>query len=385
MVDLRPWVLESHISRIASEIQEVELGRKRLAETFRKVKKKDIFDVIKRSGFLDVFEEKLAYPVSSVKLEGMRIAAVDGGMISRSFHGIDLMLIRAVAAIFVYGSEGRVQVEYFPREYPPPAIVSNLEPLSRSDYEVSASLERLMAEIKVAIDSQMRHPMDIIILDGAILPLPSDKPSSPLLFKKYEKVVKLFEKLYKVSTDNGILLAGVVKDSRSTRFLQILSRLAPLLLDKIEELRDLLSFDYRRVIQRSRDTEFLFRFLDVGERTTTFKYAESSEKYGPLRDLRQEWAERLNVFYLKPVELDSPLRIEYLSSDPNPIKTVQKISSLVYSLSCHHPEFGLPSVQVEAHAQAKLLETDLDFIYDQIVQKTGISPSLMKLRKTYGL
>ncbi len=385
MVDLRPWVLESHISRIASEIQEVELGRKRFAETFRRVKGMDVFDLVERGGFLDVFEKKLAFPVSPMSLEGMRVAAVDGGMISRSFHGVDLMLIRAVAAIFIYGSEGRVQVEYFPREYPPPSIVSNLEPLSRSDYEVSASLERLMAEIKVATDSQMRHPMDIIILDGAMLPLPGDKPSSSLLFKKYEMVIKSFEKLYKVSTDNGVLLAGVVKDSRSTRFLQILSRLAPPLLNKVEELRDLLSFDYRRIIQRSRDTEFLYRFLDVGERTTTFKYAESSEKYGPLRDLRQEWAESLNVFYLKPVELDSPLRIEYLSSDKNPIKTVQKISSLVYSLSRHHPEFGLPSVQVEAHAQAKLLETDLDFIYDQIVQKTGISPSLMKLKKSYGL
>ena len=170
MVDLRPWVLESHISRIASEIQEVELGRKRLAETFRRIKDKDIFDMVQRSGFLDVFEKKLTYPVNSVKLEGMRVGAVDGGMISRSFHGIDLMLIRAVAAIFVYGHEEGVQVEYFPREYPPPAIVSNLEPLSRSDYEVSASLERLMAETRVAIDSQARHPMDIIILDGSILP-----------------------------------------------------------------------------------------------------------------------------------------------------------------------------------------------------------------------
>ncbi|MGQ9720882.1 MAG: DNA double-strand break repair nuclease NurA [Candidatus Jordarchaeum sp.] len=386
MVDLRPWVLESHISRIASEIQEVELARKKLAEAFRRIKDKEIFDLVQRSGFLDVFEKKLAYPVSPVKLEGMRVGAVDGGMISRSFHGIDLMLIRAVAAIFVYGSEGRVEVEYFPREYPPPAIVSNLEPLSRSDYEISASLERLLAEIKVATDSQGRHPMDIIILDGAILPQPSDRPSSPSLFKKYETVIRSLEKLYRISTGNGILLAGVVKDSRSTRFLQILSRLSPLLLGKVDELKDLLSFDYRRIIQRTRDTEFLYRFLDVGERTTTVKYAENSEKYGPLKDLKQEWAEKLNVFYLKPVELDSPLRVEYLSSDVNPIKTTQKISSLIYSLSCHHPEFGLPTVQVEAHAQAKLQETDLDFIYDQIVQKTGITPSLMySKRRAYGV
>nr|MDO8079741.1 DNA double-strand break repair nuclease NurA [Candidatus Freyarchaeota archaeon] len=385
MVDLRPWVLESHISQIASEIQEMEKGRKRLADTFRRIKEKSIFDLVPRDGVLDVFEKKLAYPVSPTKLEGLKVAAVDGGMISRTLHGVDLMLIRAVAAIFAYGSEGRVQVEYFPKEYPPPAIVSNLEPLSRSDFEVSASLERLLAEIKVAVDCQMRHPMDILILDGAILPLASDRPSSSLLFKKYENVVKSYEKLYKVSSDNGILLVGVVKDSRSTRFIQILSRLAPLFIDKVEELKDLLSFDYRRVIQRSRDTEFLYRFLNVGERTTVLKYVENSEKYAPLKDLRPEWAERLNIFYLKPVELDTPLRIEYLSNESNTLnlKIVQKIASLIYSLSRHHAEFGLPSVQVEAHYQAKLLETDLDFIYDQIIQKTGLIPSLMK--KTYGL
>jgi len=387
LVDLRPWVLDSHISRIASEIQELELGRGRLAETFRRVKEKDIFDMVDRGGFLDVFERRLSYPVIPAKLDGLKVAAVDGGMISRTFHGVDLMLIRAVAAIFTYESEGRVQVEYFPKEYPPPAIVSNLEPLSRSDFEVSSSLERLMAEIKVAIDCQERHPVDILILDGAILPLASDRPSSTSLFKKYEGVVKLFEKLYKVSSDNGILLAGVVKDSRSTRFVQIISRLAPLLINKIEELKNLLTFDYRRVIQRSRDTEFLYRFLDVGERTTVLKYVESYEKYPPLKDLREEWAERLNIFYLKPVELDTPLRIEYLSEAPNTLgpKIVQRISSLIYSLSRHHAEFGLPSVQVEAHYQAKLLETDLDFIYDQIVEKTGMSVSLMKIKKAYGL
>lgn len=249
-------------------------------------------------------------------------------------------------------------------------------------------MERLQAEIKVAIDCQMQHPMDILILDGAILPLASDRPSSPLLFKKYENVVKSYEKLYKVSSDNGILLVGVVKDSRSIRFIQILSRLAPLLIDKVEELRELLSFDYRRIIQRSRDTEFLYRFLDVGERTPILKYVESNEKYAPLKDLRPEWAEKLNIFYLKPVELDTPLRIEYLSDEPNNLnpKIVQKISSLIYSLSCHNAELGLPSVQVEAHYQARLLETDLDFVYDQIIQKTGMNNiSLMTLRKTYGL
>jgi len=385
LVDLRPWVLESHISRIASEIREVERSRKRLAEVFRKIKDRDISGLLGRAGFLDIFEKKLAYPVSPVGLEGMRVAAVDGGLISRSFRGIDLMLIRAVAAIFIYGAEGRVEVEYFPKEYPPPSIVSNLEPLSRSDFEVSASLERLMAEIKVATDAQLWHSMDMIILDGAILPQTSDRPSSPPLVKKYGRVLKALEKLYRVSFDNGVLLAGVVKDSRSTRFIQILSRLAPVLLDKVEELKDLLAFDYRRVIQRTMDTEFLYRFLDVGERTAILRYAENSEKYAPLKDIGQEWAERLNVFYLKPVELDSPLRVEFLSSGADTIKTAQKISSLIYSLSCHHSEFGLPSVQVEAHAQARLLETDLDFIYDQIVQKAGMTPSLMKTRKTFGL
>lgn len=388
MVDLRPWVLESHISQIASEIQEAELGRKKLAEIFRRVKGKEIFELVSRDGVLDVFEKKLAYSISPANLEGLKVAAVDGGMISRNLHGVDLMLIRAVAAIFAYGSKGRVQVEYFPKEYPPPSIVSNLEPLSRSDFEVSASLERLMAEIKVAIDCQMRHPMDLLILDGALLPLASDRPSSYLLFKKYENVIKSYEKLYKVSSDNGVLLVGVVKDSRSTRIIQILSRLAPLFIDKVGELRDLLSFDYRRVIQRSRDTEFLYRFLDVGERTTVLKYVESSEKYAPLRDIRSEWAERLHIFYLKPVELDTPLRIEYLSNEPTTLnpKIVQKIASLIYSLSCHNAEFGLPSVQIEAHYQAKLLETDLDFIYDQIIEKTGMNNiSLMKIRKAYGL
>ncbi|MBS7287590.1 MAG: hypothetical protein KIH01_02265 [Candidatus Freyarchaeota archaeon] len=50
------------------------------------------------------------------------------------------------------------------------------------------------------------------------------------------------------------------------------------------------------------------------------------------------------------------------------------------ALSMHHPEYALPSVQLEAHAQAKLSEREMDFICDQLAHKIGVPPSLLKPR-----
>src|SRR3972149_8318649 len=50
----------------------------------------------------EIKDDKLIIPVSPSSLEGMKIAGVDGGLVKKSFHGIDLMLLRAIGVIFSY-------------------------------------------------------------------------------------------------------------------------------------------------------------------------------------------------------------------------------------------------------------------------------------------
>jgi len=188
--------------------------------------------------------------------------------------------------------------------------------------------------------------------------------------------------LYEKSMETNTILAGVIEDSRSTRFMQIINRILPHMIYKYPELRDLLNFDYRQVLRLMRDSDFLFRFLDVGERTLTFQYSENPYEHPILKDLKDRgWKQPIAVFYLKTVEFDIPLRIEYLTSKFNPITLANRLASIIYPLSSYHPEYATPSVIVEADARSRLLESDLEIVYDSLVHAMGITPSLLRLRR----
>lgn len=373
------WSLERQLESIASEVKRLEKGRNMLVDVLKRFKGEDMFDEEIRKSFSDIVEGRLAYPSPPVDLTGLKVAGVDGGMISRDLRLVDVIAVRAVAVVFKYEVGGRVRAYYYPEEHPPPKITFNADPLLQLDFEVSAGLERLSYELEVAINVQKEYDIDLLLLDGSLLPQVSDKPFTPGLEARYMKVLGLFEKLYRSCADNGISLAGVVKDTRSTRFVQLLSSVIPVLVERNEAFREILSFDYRLFIRSLLDSELFFRLLDKGERSMVLKYSDNPDAHPVLKDVSKKWRDKFYVTYLKPAELDRPIRVEFLAAG-NPISEVRKVASAVMALSMHHPEYALPSVQLEAHAQAKLAEREMDFICDQLAHKIGVPPSLLKTR-----
>jgi hypothetical protein len=217
------------------------------------------------------------------------------------------------------------------------------------------------------------------------VPLLLDKPpAASSLNRKYVEIILKYEQLFQKCLDHGVLLAGVIKDTRSTRFMTILGRVLPTLLSKIPELGKVRSIDYRPIVKRTRDSTFLYRFLQPGERTFTFRYAESGSKQAILKDFtKRDWGQEIYSFYLKPVPYDLPTKIEFLAPT-NPVKSAKRVASLILPISNQHAEFGVPSVLIEADARALLHETDLDYISDALshaVRTSGISPLLMKMRR----
>ncbi|MEM3512091.1 MAG: DNA double-strand break repair nuclease NurA [Candidatus Jordarchaeales archaeon] len=373
------WNLEKQLESIASEVKRLEKGRDMLVSVLRRFKGEEIFDEEIKKAFNDIVESKLAYPSPPADLTGLKVASVDGGLISRSLRVIDVIAVRAVAVIFKYEVGGRVSAYYYPEEHPPPKITFNADPFSQMDFDVSAGLERLSYELEVAINVQKQYDIDLLLLDGSLLPQASDKPYTPGLEAKYLKVLGLFEKLYRSCVENGVSLAGVVKDTRSTRFVQLLSSVIPTLVEKNKAFREILSFDYRLFIRSLLDSELFFRLLDKGERSMILRYSDNPNVHPVLKDVSKDWRDRFYITYLKPAELDRPIRVEFLATG-NPTGEVRKVASAIMALSMHHPEYALPSVQLEAHAQAKLAEKEMDFICDQLAHKIGIPPSFLKPR-----
>jgi hypothetical protein len=375
--------LDEAVNNIATEIKRLEDNKAQLGEILKEAKSSIDLSLLNRQMTNDILEEKFYYEVKPTDLAGLRVAGIDGGIVARSYQNIDLILTRAVAAIFTYGSNGKLEVGYFPEETPLPKMISSLQPSPILDFELRKTIERITCEIQLAIELQDYAKVDLIILDGSIAPQLSDRPPTySTLTHRYEKVVELYEELYKRCIESGTLLVGAVEDSRSIRYMQIIGRLIPHLVGKVPSLKKILDLDYRRVIQQTRDTEFLQRVLDPGERTPVFRYAEFPLDNAVFNDFRDKvWANLVNVFYLRTVEYDRPIRVEYLATESNQLLTAKKISSVVLPLSYHNAEYGMPSVLIEADARAHLLDGDIEIIYEQLVRKTGDSLILSKLRR----
>nr|MDO8133367.1 DNA double-strand break repair nuclease NurA [Candidatus Njordarchaeum guaymaensis] len=382
-VNRNNFKLDEAVNSIATEVKKLEEDRAKLGENLKKVKRSPELSVLSSQITNDILEDKFSFEVNPTNLVGLRVAGIDGGIVARSYQDIDLMLTRAVAAIFTYCPSGKLEVSYYPEETPLPNMISNLQPSPVSDFELGTSIERITCELQLAIELQNYAKVDLIVLDGSIVPQLSDKPPFySTLTSKYERVVALYEELYKSCIDSGTLLTGVVKDSRSIRYMQIIGKLIPHLIEKVPVLKSLLEFDYRKVVQQTRDADFLQRVLDPGERTFIFRYAELPLDYFIFNDFRNNtWADLVNVFYLRSVEYDRPIRVEYLATESNKPLTAKKIASVILPLSHHHAEYGIPSVLIEADARAHLLDGDIDVIYEQLVQKTGNALTFMKLRR----
>jgi hypothetical protein len=375
--------LDETVNNIASEIRRLEEDRAKLGSTLKDMKQDLVFSVLSPQITSDILEEKFSYEVKATDLAGLRVAGIDGGIVARSYQNIDLMLARAVAAIFTYGPSGKLQVSYFPEENPLPSIISNLQPSSILDFELRTSIERITCELQLAIALQDYAKVDVVVLDGSIVPQLSDRPSFySTLTGRYKKVIELYETLYKLCIDTGTLLTGVVGDSRSIRYMQILGRLMPHLIEKMPPLKKLLDFDYRRAVQQTRDTDLLDKILEPGERTPVFRYAESASDYAAFSDFTNKtWADLVNVMYLRTAQFDRPIRIEYLGTETNKVLTAKKIASVILPLSCHNAQYGIPSVLIEADARAHLLDGDIEIIYEQLAQKTGNPLLLTKMRR----
>jgi len=196
---------------------------------------------------------------------------------------------------------------------------------------VYRSLFRLKYEISLAIESLEKFSPKILMLDGSILPLPGDRPQdgnavSPL----YNEIIELYKKLYSLSIKKNCLLLGVIKDSRGKRFIETIESNI-----------------------KTSDTFFLDYLLNEKERTSVMNY--SDKKQAILKDLG-EFSDKLKLFYIKSVQGDRPMRIEFLDNGTAP----DTIASLVYSLSALNSNYAYPSILIEADLCAALDQRQIE-------------------------
>jgi hypothetical protein len=346
--------MRERIREIAESITRLDDARKTIAEGMRE---KGI-DVLP-----DALERGMIHTVA-LKPIGLKIAAVDGGLLAQEFHGFDLIMSRAVAVLFAYSNSKLSSHKYHPSSLPESEIEVTYT-MDTHEFQRFKSLFRLKLEISTAVEACEKFSPDYLLLDGSIVPQISDKPGPEEREPRalYEQIISLYSKLYSLCESKGIKLVGVIKDSRGRRFIEILEKM--------------LVEGERETLRRSNDTSFLSHMLREGERTASFTYSTTAKEHVVLKDLG-EWGKNICAFYAKPAPDDRPLRVEYLNSAGI---SADEIASAICELSSINKKYAYPAVLIEADLRAAMDPSELDRTYKDLFVRTGLRSAMMKLRR----
>jgi hypothetical protein len=291
----------------------------------------------------DVIEETLSIPVSAATTLP-RACAVDSGFAALELRAVDLLIVKTCGVCFDYDGTTLKKAAHFPSANP---LVEAVYSLSLESFELNwfKSVNRLLREIECASACVEKFSPKILLLDGSIAPLVSDKPNSTSpLFGDYLKLVEAYKSLFSACDESGCLLAGVIKDSRGKHLLNLLSTEIPLLMQFSNSLRG------------ASDSLFLSHLLKGGERSCAFNHS-SRVNNSILRDLG-DFGDRICSFYLRPSSDDYPLRIDFLFKDRD---SLSELSSILSGMCSASKRFAYPPILIEADLRAMLDQREIDY------------------------
>ena len=341
-------LLLPEIKRIAESLRESEEKRRGLADFLKTINSQT--NLVKK-----IEPEK--------NLDKIKIVGIDGGIVRKALHGFDFILVRAAGVCFEYNQDKIVNASYFPSKFPAPRAFT-MEAISDIDYAYFSSITRQKIEIETARKCIKEFKPNILLLDGSIVPHHTTKPSSnSIAFKDYEELMAGYQQLYSESEENDVLLAGVIEDSRSERFCDIVK-------DVLAKREPTPHID---ILNRTRDTNLLFWVLKENERTLTFDYVKQIDEHPILKDFERK---KFYTFYLKTAKFDRPVKVDFLNKEAD-----DRLASILLSISGKHSSYGFPTVLIEADGVAKLSEQEVESFYSYILKYTGNLSSMMKLRR----
>ncbi len=349
----------------AKRIYDLENQRKKVAEFLRQLNSSSTLVLDN-----EIIEEKIFFPIQSVNLDQLKIAGVDGGLVKRSFHGIDLMLLRAVGVVFNYDKNKLQEVDYYPEAMPAPSPHIVFDPFSELEFEINSNLERQISEVTTATETIEKFEPDVLFLNGSVIPhYVWAIERNSLVYVAYKRMIEAYTKLFETVKKKKTILAGAIEDSRGTRFCEIINA-------KISPNLKLVENDLKLLLNRTKDSNLLTYALKLGERSFVFPYSSSPKEHPILKEFSEY---QIFSFYVKTAEFDRPIRIDFLG-DKGIAEVANKLSSVLLALS-GHSGYGVPSVIIEADQRARLSENDLDMFYFDLINKAGNLPGLFERRR----
>ncbi len=302
-------------------------------------------------------QENLITNISINKQFSTTTAGVDAGFLSKQLNFSNITLVKEMGVVFVYDKGVLKQTKYFPKinNKPTPYLTStNLE---LEEIVWTSSILRLSKEISLSKRIMTETNLDSMFIDGSIIPQYVNKPTKDCLAReKYNQLIKDFIDLYDLAKHKKIFLIGCVEDSRGSVFFSDIKK---------KYFKDA-DFSFS-------DIFYVSSILQEKQRTSVVRYSTQPNLHPVLTDFPSEISNNLFVFYLKLSNQDFPLRIEFIYFKEfgfSLYEYVQKISSIVSSLSYHNKSYTYPLPLIEADLRSRLTTKEVELIIKQILEKT---------------
>ncbi|MBI1973296.1 DNA double-strand break repair nuclease NurA [Candidatus Micrarchaeota archaeon] len=291
-------------SKLAARISELDRQRRERAEKLRPM----------------LALQAHAAPVTAT------VAAVDGGLLHDELHGLNVTLVRAMAAVMRFNAGRLEMTSYFPESNVEPKLFWDFHDAEMEEFRNKHSLYRILEEVSLGVRVLEQVRPKFLLMHGSLVPQYVDKPrEGSTSYLLYQQVVSEYEKLFRLSQSLDCPVLGIVEDSRGTRVSRECSDSCP-------------------------DTVLLSYVLREQECTPDFSYAQNPQEHPVLKTFRPGDASKLRLFYVCTAARDRPVRVEYYDYGLNS----RGLAGLVLGLCGFSKDYGMPSPIVEADLAARL-------------------------------
>ncbi|MFW9772780.1 MAG: DNA double-strand break repair nuclease NurA [Candidatus Thorarchaeota archaeon] len=380
-------ILLNDLKQIAHEYLEIEDLKKKFVDIILKnLKDLDLSELLKYPNY-DIKENLIKNAVFPANIRGLNVVSVDGSSVLKKFMNIDLSFLKAIAVKYHFYQNDSSKIDYFPdisgyNNYKVQGTYVNRE---ESEVETTVSMDMTYMELNLLNNLISKNSdIDLIILDGSIVIMPINYIFSKdiELSRRYDILLKEYEKLYYNCKENGIILIGSIKDTRTSALTNTLRSSIQMLKPSTTRLHDFLNINYRQLMEYFSDLDLFSRILNKSERSCIFNCKREVDKIrdtGIKKEIPYYFPFNFYAFYLKTALHDSPCRFEffmdYKSSNKEATEKADLISSILLPISSLNEFYGLPIPQVEAHRRAAFKPQEFGLLFNNLTRtlsKNGI-------------
>ncbi|MFW9998889.1 MAG: DNA double-strand break repair nuclease NurA [Candidatus Hodarchaeota archaeon] len=325
-------------------------------------------------------EENLKKGVSSANVRGLNVVSVDGSSVTKKFMNVDFSFLKAIAVKYYFQKNHTANIIYYPdlsgfNNY---YVQANFLNQDETAVETKVSIDMNFMEINLLNNLIRKSPdIDMIIIDGSIVIMPINLLFSkdPEISRKYDKLLKEYHTLYSYCKENGIILIGSIKDTRTSALAHLLRDSIQLLKPSYSNLTDFIKINYRTIIEFFSDIDLFNRLLKKAERSCIFNCKREIDKIrdtGIKKEIPYYFPLSFYAFYLKTAHYDTPCRIEFFMDENHAYKKASEkadlISSILLPISSLNEYYGLPIPQIEAHKRTVFKPKEVDLLLNNLTR-----------------